>query len=118
MTGTSTGAITVMVVVLGLAGCGLLYVWAAGARTGRNIERQIREVSRLGSVLGYALVSAVAIAGVQWVILAHTAAGPIVLALVLGVPALLAGVTVGRLFTVRELRHRPTLHSKRAGARR
>lgn len=67
-------------------------------------------------MLGYALAFGVVIAGLQWATLTQTRA-PGVLAVVLGLPALLAGVTVARLFTVRELRHQPGGRS-RSGVRR
>jgi hypothetical protein len=93
---TSTG---LLVGLFGLAVFGLLSVWSAGARTGRTMERQLRQVSRFGQVLGWSLMSAVVIGAGQWLTVTHTSS-PVVLAGVIGLPALLAGVTVGRMLTV------------------
>ncbi len=110
--------LSVIAVVLGWAGCGLLYIWSAGASTGQKVERRIRAVSRFGAVAGYAVVSGVVIGAVQWATVAHSTE-PALMGAVLGVPALLAGVTVGRLFTVASLhrRRRSTSHSRSAARR-
>ncbi len=107
---------SVIAVVFGLAGCGLLYVWSAGAKTGRKVERQIRRVSRFGEVVSASVVAGVVIAGIQWAVIAHTT-HPGVLAGVLGLPAVLAGATVGRLFTVTTY-HRRGERTSPGGARR
>jgi hypothetical protein len=97
---TSAGAIVAVVVIVAvLAGMGLLYIWAAGARTGRAFEHQVRQVNRFGHVLGSSLLCGMAITGVQWAVVTHTT-HPGVLAVVLGVPGLVAGVSVARAVTV------------------
>jgi hypothetical protein len=85
-----------------LAGLGLLSVWTSGARTGRNAERAVREVTRLTGTAGRTLVTAAVIVGVQWAVIATTS-NPIALGAALGVPALFAGVTVARLVAVTEV---------------
>ena len=92
----SSGAI---VGVAALAVLGLLWLWGAGVRAGRKAQKKVREVSRTGSVLGWGLLTAGVIVGVQWVVIANTTdAGTI--AAVLGTPALVAGIAVARLCVV------------------
>lgn len=78
-----------------LASILVLFVWSAGARAGRVVERRIWRARRAGGVLVNAVVAAVVILGVQWATVTQTS-NPTALGLVLGVPAVLAGVTVGR----------------------
>jgi hypothetical protein len=91
--------------VAGLALLGLLSVFAAGARAGRAAERQFREMTRIGRVLLGAVVSAGVIVGIQWLVLRSNPATPGVL-IVLGVPGLLAGITVSRMAAVTDIRPR------------
>jgi hypothetical protein len=89
----------VMVMVCGLAFLGLLWTFSAGAKAGRAAERQFREATRVGSVLLATVVAAGVIVTVQWLVIRQnpaTFAGLVVL----GVPALLAGMTVARLAAV------------------
>jgi hypothetical protein len=111
-------SVGVVAVVLGLAGCGLLHIWSAGASAGRKAERRIRRVSRFGKVAGYAVVSGVVIGAVQWATVANSTE-PALMGAVLGVPALLAGVTVGRLCTAASLhRHAGSTGTGRPAAGR
>ncbi|MGD9529622.1 MAG: hypothetical protein AB7L91_14560 [Dehalococcoidia bacterium] len=95
--------VTVALVVL--AGLGLVWVWTAGARAGRKVERAIGGATRVTSTAGRAMVTAAVIVGVQWAVLANTdRAG--VWAVLLGAPALFAGAMVARLLAVTEtVRH-------------
>src|SRR4051812_45415854 len=85
-----------------LAGVGLLFIFASGAKAGRRSERAVREVTRIGGNAARMLVTAVVIVGVQWAAL-FTTADPVVWAVVLGLPALFAGTTVARLLAVTEV---------------
>lgn len=112
-TSMSAGTTVVLVLVV-LAGLGLLHIWSSGIRAGRKVERQVREFTRLSQVAGGALISAVVIGGIQWAVVTHTAPSP-VWVFVLGAPALLAGVSVGRLLAVTTAVHS---HYGRRGVRR
>jgi hypothetical protein len=61
----------------------------------------------MGANLARALGSAAVIAGMQWAVVSLTSA-PLVWGIALGVPALLAGSVIARLFSVTELLHDPT----------
>jgi cell division protein FtsW (lipid II flippase) len=90
-----------VVTVALLAGVGVLWVFSSGAKTGRKVERQAKEITRTGSVAGFSLLAGLVIAVVQWAVLAQVSNPSFTtLALVLGVPGLLAGTTIGRLFAV------------------
>ena len=91
---------TVALVVL--AGVGLILVWSSGARAGRTIERGVASAGRRSSTAGRTLLIAALIVGVQWAVIAYDAP-PAVMAGVLGVPALVAGAALARMFSVREL---------------
>lgn len=80
-----------------LAGFGALWLWMSGVTAGRAIQRGIYRLVVIGRVGLAALVSSAVIVLVQWQMLGRPALTPGVLALVLGLPAVLAGVTVGRL---------------------
>jgi hypothetical protein len=101
--GTSTGATVVVTLVL-LAGLGVLHIWTTGVRAGRKVERQVREFTRLGRVAAGAAVTAVVIALVQWAVVTHSQPSGLWV-VVLGLPAMLAGVTVGRLLAVTTVVH-------------
>lgn len=96
----SATQVTVALVVL--AGLGLISVWTSGARAGRTVERATQAAGRRSSTAGRALLTAGLIVGVQWAVIAY-GAPPLVIAAVLGVPALAAGAAVARLSSVREL---------------
>lgn len=90
----------------------LITVWASGRRSGRRAVKGVREVTRVGGTAVRSLVIGALIVGVQWIALrfADTTATLVALAL----PALLAGVTVARLFAVTEVVHT----TRRRGDRR
>jgi mannose/fructose/N-acetylgalactosamine-specific phosphotransferase system component IID len=93
------GGAVVMVTLL--VGVGVLWAFSSGAKTGRRVERQAKEITRAGSVAGFSVMAGLVIAVVQWAVLAHvTNPSLTTLALVLDVPGLLAGTTIGRLFAV------------------
>lgn len=87
---------SLLVGLFALAALGVAFIWASGARAGRRLERRIWRARLAGRVLSNAVVAAVVIVGVQWATVTRTS-DPAALVLVLGVPALLAGVTVGRV---------------------
>jgi TRAP-type C4-dicarboxylate transport system permease large subunit len=85
--------------IAALSMLGLLWLWGAGVKTGRKAEKKIKQVSRTGSVLGWGLLTAGLIVGVQWIVIRNTTdAGTI--GAVLGVPALVAGMAIARLCVV------------------
>jgi cell division protein FtsW (lipid II flippase) len=87
---------SLLVGLFALAALGVMFIWSSGARAGRRLERRIWRARLAGRVLFNALVAAVVIVGVQWATVTRTSE-PVALMIVLGVPALLAGVTVGRV---------------------
>jgi uncharacterized membrane protein len=96
-----------------LAGLGavvaLLTVWRISVRAARRAADTARAGVRLMSLAGRVVVTAAVIVGVQWVVLTHAAGNVTLVAVVLGVPALLAGYTLTRAMTVTALdtpRHR------------
>jgi uncharacterized membrane protein len=96
-----------------LAGLGavvaLLAVWRISVRAARRAADTARAGVRLMSLAGRVVVTAAVIVGVQWVVLTHAAGNVTLVAVVLGVPALLAGHTLTRALTVTALdtpRHR------------
>ncbi|WP_051341960.1 hypothetical protein [Pseudonocardia spinosispora] len=89
---------SVMCALVALACLGLMYIFASGARAGRAAERRIRSVTRGGRVLGTAAVSGLVIVLIQWLVVINTTDST-ALALVLGTPAILAGITLGRMST-------------------
>lgn len=99
-----------LLLVVGLAV--VVAVWVSGARLGHRADRVFREASRGGGTAGRSVVVAAVIVGAQWVLLVP-AGDPMVVALVLGVPALLAGVLVAWLCAVTRV-----LRSPRGGRRR
>lgn len=109
---------TVVVALVLLAVLGVVHIWTTGVRAGRKVERQMREVTRLGRVAAGAAITAVLIAVIQWAVVTNTAPNP-AWVLVLGAPALMAGVTVGRLLAVTTVhRHGQGHHGRQAGVRR
>ena len=89
----------VTAMICGLAFLGLLWTFSAGAKAGRAAERQFREMTRVGSVLLTTVITAAVIVGIQWLVMRQTPGAGAAL-VVLGVPGLLAGVTVARLAAV------------------
>jgi hypothetical protein len=87
-----------------LAGIGvvliLLTVWRASARRARAAADTARAGARLLSLTGRVVVTAGAIVGVQWVVIAYPIGNRWVLLAVLALPALFASYTLTRALTV------------------
>lgn len=90
----------------------LLTVFASGRRSGRRSVKGVREITRAGGTAMRSVVIGAVIVGVQWLVLRFGGTTAVLVAL--AVPALLAGVTVARLFAVTEVVHT----TRRAGGRR
>jgi hypothetical protein len=86
-------------VAVGLALVGLLAIWRSGRNSAARAAGQVREVTRMGGTFLSTVLIAAVIGGIQWAVVAHTSDRTALL-MVLGVPALLAGITVARLFAV------------------
>jgi protein-S-isoprenylcysteine O-methyltransferase Ste14 len=97
----------VLVVVLALAGLGVLTAFRGGARSGHRIARHSQEVTRMGGNLLRALSTSAVIVAVQWAVVFFTS-DPRAWGVVLGVPALFAGAAIARLFSITEIIHDPT----------
>jgi hypothetical protein len=109
---------TGIVIVAVLAVAGALWAFSSGAKAGRKIERQARRVSGAGQAFMVSILVGLLIAVTQWTVMTVVHAPNFTtIALVLGVPGLLAGVTVGRLFAVDAV-IRSEAHGSRKGARR
>jgi hypothetical protein len=98
--------VPVLVVVLALAGLGVLTAFRTGARSGHRLARHTQEVTRMGGNLVRALGTAAVIVGVQWAVVFFTS-DPRAWGVALGVPALFAGAAITRLFSVTEIIHTP-----------
>jgi hypothetical protein len=97
----------VLILVLALAGLGILAAFRSGARSGHRLARRSQEVTRMGGTLARALGIATVIVAVQWaVVLVSSDARA--WAVALGVPALFAGAAIARMFSVTEIIHPPT----------
>lgn len=105
MSQTPDGA--VLIVLLALAGLGILAAFRSGARTGHRLARHSQEVTRMGGNLARALGIAAFIVAVQWVVVLSTSDAR-AWAVALGIPALFAGAAIARMFSVTEIIHRPT----------
>ena len=92
----------VLVVVVALAGLGLLAAFRSGARSAYRVARHTQDVTRMGGNLGRALGSTVVIVGVQWAVVSLTT-DPRAWGVALGVPALFAGAAIARMFSVTEI---------------
>jgi uncharacterized oligopeptide transporter (OPT) family protein len=97
-----TQAVLVGLVVL--AGLGVLAAFRSGARSAYRVARQTQEVTRMGGNLARALGTTVVIVGMQWAVVTFTS-DPRAWGMALGVPALIAGSAIARLFSVTELLH-------------
>jgi protein-S-isoprenylcysteine O-methyltransferase Ste14 len=97
----------VLIVVLALAGLGVLTAFRSGARSGHRVARHSQEVTRMGGNLLRALSTSAVIVAVQWAVVFFTS-DPRAWGVVLGVPALFAGAAIARLFSVTEIIHDPT----------
>jgi uncharacterized oligopeptide transporter (OPT) family protein len=102
-----------LVVLVALAGLGVLAAFRSGARSAYKVARHTQQVTRMGGNLGRALGTAVVIVGVQWAVVRFTT-DPRAWGVVLGVPALFAGAAIARMFSVTELVYAP----ERQGGRR
>jgi hypothetical protein len=102
MNQTPSGA--VLVVVLALAGLAVLAAFRGGARSGHRLARHSQEVTRMGGNLIRALSTSAVIVAVQWAVVFFTS-DPRAWGVALGVPALFAGASIARLFSVTELIH-------------
>jgi hypothetical protein len=108
---SQTPGSAVLIVVLALAGLGMLVVFRSGARSGHRLARHSQEVTRMGGNLIRALGTAVFIVAVQWAVVWFTS-DPRAWAVALGVPALFAGSTIARMFSVTEI-IQPDIHRRR-----
>ena len=99
--------VPMLVVMLALAGLGVLVAFRSGARSGHRIARHTQEVTRMGGNLTRALGTAAVIVAVQWAVMLFTS-DPRAWAVALGVPALFAGAAIARLSSVTEIIHTPT----------
>jgi hypothetical protein len=80
-------------------GAGLALVWGAGARAGRAVQRGVASANQVAGMAGRVVGTTITITAGQWITL-RLSGDPLVWALALGLPAVLAAVTLGRLFTV------------------
>jgi hypothetical protein len=99
----STSSVDPVLIVV-LAGLGVLAAFRSGARGGYRTARHSQEVTRMGGNLGRALGSTAVIVGIQWAVLSLTT-DPRAWGVVLGVPALFAGAAIARMFSVTEILH-------------
>ncbi|MGH3751822.1 MAG: hypothetical protein ACRDRP_03840 [Pseudonocardiaceae bacterium] len=97
----------VLVVVLAVAGLGILVAFRSGARSGHRLARHSQEVTRMGGTLLRALGTAAFIVAVQWAVLLFTSDAR-AWAVALGIPALFAGAAIARMLSVTEIIHPPT----------
>ncbi|MDQ3763357.1 MAG: hypothetical protein M3460_17535 [Actinomycetota bacterium] len=102
-----TSVVPVLVVVMALAGLGVLAAFRSGARSTYQVARHTQEVTQMGGNLVRALGIAAVIVAMQWAVVLFTS-DPRAWAVALGVPALFAGAAIARLFSVTEIIHTPT----------
>ena len=86
----------VLVVVVALAGLGVLAGFRSGARSAYRVARHSQEVTRMGGNLGRALGTTVVIVAIQWAVVSLTT-DPRAWGVALGVPAF------ARMFSVTEV---------------
>src|SRR5262249_24404707 len=96
-------------VLVVLTGVGVVAAFPSDARSAYRVARQTQQVTRMGGNLARALGSSVVIVGVQWAVVSLTT-DPYARGAALGVPALVAGSAIARMFSVTELLHQPTHH--------
>src|SRR4051794_29202725 len=94
----------VLVVVLALAGVGVLAGSRRGPRRAYRIARHTQEVTRMSGNLTRALGTAVVIVAIQWAVVSLTT-DPRAWGVALGVPAVFAGAAIARMFSVTEILH-------------
>lgn len=87
--------------LVALAGIGLVATVTSLRSAGRGAARGLRRTTSAIATLSRTLAAAGVITSIQWAIVAFVHDWR-VLMVVLGIPALLAGSTVARLFAVRE----------------
>jgi hypothetical protein len=92
---------TLYIIVGALVMIGVLATIAFARRTSRKAARGIREATVVGGTIVRALVGGIVIAGIELAV-ALSVHDWRVLAAVFAVPAILAGVTVARMFAVGE----------------
>jgi protein-S-isoprenylcysteine O-methyltransferase Ste14 len=105
--------ITVLVVAA-LASLGVLTAFRAGARSGHRVARHSQEVTRMGGNLARALLTTAVIVTIQWAVLATTT-DPRAWGVALGIPALVTGGVIARMFSVTEIIHDHAPHPRRNG---
>lgn len=120
-TTTVTGWDLMVVGLVVLALLGLLLVVGSARRGARQAAASARrvttEVTRMGGTLARAVGTGAVIVGVQWVVVAYTT-DPRAWGVALGLPALLAGSVVARLFAVTTVIHTGPVGHGGTGARR
>jgi hypothetical protein len=97
----------VLLVVVALAGLGVLAAFRGGARSGHRLARHSQDVTRMGGNLARALGIAVVIVTVQWSVVVFTSDAR-AWAVALGIPGLFAGAAITRMFSVTEIIYSPT----------
>ena len=93
-----------LIVVVALAGLGVLAAFRSGARRAYRVARHTQEVTRMSGNLTRALGTAVVIVAVQWAVVRLTT-DPRAWGVALGVPAVFAGAAIARMFSVTEILH-------------
>jgi type IV secretory pathway VirB2 component (pilin) len=101
----------VLMVVLALAGLGVLAAFRSGARSGHRLARHSQEVTRMGGNLARALGIAAVIVIVQWTVILVTSDAR-AWGVVLGVPAVFAGAAIARMFSLTEIVYPPTTQKR------
>jgi hypothetical protein len=101
----------VLVVVLAVAGLGILAAFRSGARSGHRLARRSQEVTRMGGNLLRALGTAGFIVAVQWAVVLFTT-DTRAWGVVLGIPGLFAGAAIARMFSVTEIIHPPATRKR------
>jgi hypothetical protein len=104
---TPTSVTPVLVVVVALTGLGVLAAFRSGARSAYQVARHTQEVTRMGGNLTRVLGTTTVIVAMQWAVVSLTS-DPRAWGVALGVPALFAGASIARLFSVTEIIHTPT----------
>lgn len=82
-----------------VAGLGCVWLWGSGVRAGKQAERSLKQLGRTGAVLGWGVVCSVLIVAVQWAVITKTHDSG-VLAMVLAVPGVFAGMSLARYCAV------------------
>lgn len=85
-----------------LVGIGLIAIWIHSRRMTRQAAKQLRQVTGASSHLVRTIGVAIGITGFEWLIVMYAHDWRVLL-VVLGIPALLAGRTVTRMFAIADL---------------